>query len=243
MPKTRNGYLPSVICVMTVAATMAHAAPVQPTPIFQKVLPDGRTLCITRKRMPPDPKVLAEATAERKNPPKELPIGAKVVLPDYSNLHSFVVTDARGKSETLWSLRLDHFEGFSDGDNPDANDSLLRVLDATAEAHNLIVVYKKSGRTFATIVQPEPKGGWKRTPYEDSIIGTDHEAQGIYAWIAKIGGSYKQGTLTVDLTYTKNGVERFLWKDGKWVKQGTRPAAPPGGKAESPQAGSTTPKT
>lgn len=208
------------------AAIPVYALKETPTLVFQKTLSNGSNLCVTRKRMPPNPETIARVEQfkeQYKQGRTGLPTNAHFPLTDYSEFYSFVVTRGQDKPETLWSLRTDHYSG--PGHNPLLDASIIRVQDATAEAHTLIVVFKQAGETQAGVIQPAPKKTWKVMPNQGATLARDGGPTEGFMQSAKIGGSFFKGTLFVDLTYAGNRVERFLWKDDKWVKQEGNPAA------------------
>ena len=203
--------------------------------VYWKALPEGRTLSVSRTKLPPDPKTIKSIDdfAKAAEATKGFPKGGTPLYPNYSWLYSFTITKGREKPKTLWTLRADHLlNPLANDDNIEMDWSVVRMKDAAVEGQVLVLVVKQMQNTFGFIILPDAKNGPQRLPRSGPSfrlgVDKDDEHGRVFMRVAQITGSFLKGTLAVNLTYTDGKHERFDWKDSRWVKQDsitTQPAA------------------
>ncbi|MGI4791156.1 MAG: hypothetical protein ACRYFS_20195 [Janthinobacterium lividum] len=198
-----------------------------PGVIYRKVLPDGRTLSVSRIKLPPDPKTIKslDEFAKAVKATKGFPSAGTVLYPDYSWLYSFEVARGKAKPVTLWTLRADHIPSMN---YTEIDWSEIRMRDAALEGQVLVLVFKQARDTYAFIILPDAKHSPQRLPRSGPSFclakDVDNLQGRVFTQTAQITGSFAQKTLGVDLTFTDGTKERFNWKGAAWVKDSTIPA-------------------
>ena len=213
---------------LTAVQVMNQAAGV----IYRKAMPDGRTLSVSRIKLPPDPKTIKsiDEFAKAAKATKGFPPGVTPLYPNYSWLYSFDVAGGKDNPRTLWTLRADHLlDPLANGDNIELEWSVVRMRDAALEGQVLVLVLKQALNTYGFIILPDAKHGPQRLPRSgpNFCLAVDRDdANGrVFMKTAQITGSFAQKTLGVDLTFTDGTKERFDWKGEGWVKDSAVPAA------------------
>ena len=151
---------------------------------------------------------------------KTQPPGTRVESPSTVSTYNFVLfSDGGKKRQKVWSRSV---EGFEAG----PYSTQISVLDAIYESGVLIVAYKQVNATFAVIVRPDPSGRknqWLAMPWPDSKLLADEDFHQKVTTAAKISGSLKEGTLSVELKDQRKKMYKFLLvkeKDKeKWVEE------------------------
>jgi hypothetical protein len=206
-----------------------------PGVVYRKTLPEGRTLSVSRIKLPPNPKTIKDIDDFDKaaKATKGFPPGGTILYPNYSWLYSFEVTGGKAKPVILWTLRADHLlNPLVNGENIEMDWSFVRVKDAVLEGQVLVLVFKQAGDTYGFIILPDAKHGPQRLPRSGPsfrlAVDKDDEHGRVFTQTAQITGSYLKGTLAVDLTFTDGTKEGFDWKGDAWVKEAALlPALPP----------------
>ncbi len=205
--------------------------------IYRKALPDGRTLSVSRIKLPPDPKTIKNIDdfAKAAKATRGFPSGGTPLYPNYSWLYSFDIAGSKDKPKTLWTLRADHLlDPLANGDNIELEWSIVRVKDAALEGQALVLVFKQALDTYGFIILPDAKNGPQRLPRSGPsfrlAVDRDDEHGRVFMLAAQITGSYVKKTLAVDLTFTDGTKERLAWKDQVWVKDSPLPNTKPDAK-------------
>jgi hypothetical protein len=202
-----------------------------PGVVYRKTLPEGRTLSVSRIKLPPNPKTIKDLDdfAKAIKVTKGFPPGTTPMYPDYSWLYSFDVTTGKDKPKTVWTLRADHIAALN---YPEIDWSEVQMQDAVLEGQVLVLVFKQAHETYAFVILPDAKKGPQRLPLRGPsfrLARDKDDANGrVYMLTARITGSYLKGTLAVDLTFLDGTKARFNWKGDAWVKEDAPlPALPP----------------
>lgn len=147
-------------------------------------------------------------------PMTQPPSGLEYVKPAHVYQYDFILLQPHGAKEIVWSHKFLSF----------APDSFLptdlRVLDADVQDNVLVVVYKDSsklhgGTTFANVITNIARNDKQELSRKEAQLIYDSDSRHTFISKAKISGSVKDKTLTVQLT-NEDVLLRFSWKNHQW---------------------------
>jgi len=172
--------------------------------VYKRQLPNHQALVVTRHEatdVPPD---------------KPLPPGYTYPKTDHVYDYDFSVSSSSVRSQPtkMWTHQ---FYSYSPSGNLPTD---FQILDVAVEGRALIVVYKESnktwgGVTFANVIVNAPQGNRHELSRKEAQLIYDSDGGHIFISKAKISGSIRGQTLTVQLTNVDT-LLRFSWKNHRW---------------------------
>lgn len=197
-----------IMCItvlsLAVQRSTAQAQQQSPKVFWQKMLPNGQKLQVTRREVPynaPSPEQLKKWEKEA---------GAKITVETPSHVWQyslFSMPTQGGTKKLLWRQTIEEHKGTRQ----------VKFYDAYIEGSSTVLIFKAT----STIMVWQGRSPFQKGSASDSFYPLVREGPG-GGWPIEsvtIEGTFKAKTLAVKIEREQGPVERFAWKNRKWVEQ------------------------